>query len=888
MVRKTATTASTRPSFAKKPFMLCSVSVSPCRKRKAANQDVECEISPEDFFASTTDTQPKRKPPASKAQSKRESKSKLKEENGVVPEEHDQPIEALAAMDIDEPSEEIGFPASELANVAPKHFFRAPKHAATSSGSIELPDGAPNCLSGLKFVATGDFTDYSRDGITDLIKTFGGQVTGTVSGKTSYLVVGADPGSTKIKKAKANGTRCLHEEDLLRLIRSSKKDTSHSKTEGEEPGPGSPALKAKTEYVAPEASEDNVGSPSDSASPTHDLGADDDAQTTSQSSKVHAAEKKYNLTAASKPVVASLSDATQLSESESSLPVSELWTEKYKPTKLKELCGQKENAKRILEWLSWWASGTVPDKRAVLISGPPGIGKTTTAHLVAKLAGFDVLELNASETRNKSTLKDILGSAVGNRSVLEFDRARLRHLESEMEKETDKDVLHSVTTSGSKRLVVVMDEVDGMSGGDRGGSTELIQLIKRTRVPIICICNDRQSQKVRSLANHCEDLRFRRPTEAQMRARLNTIAFRENLKIEQNAIGQMVKATHNDIRQIINLMSSYALRSSSMTYLDSKAFGGLNKKEVTVGPFDVIQSYLSCGDNMAMSFADKLDLYYSDYGIVPLFVQENYIDTWPNGTTTELEALEQLSRAADMIAEGDVVEGKLRGSQQWGLMPLHATLSCVAPAFHARGRRNVAYRFPLWLGRNSKGTRLARQLREVQSHMRLRMAVDKTEVRQSYIPAMVPEMTKPLIDQGAGGIEDVVSMMDHYYLTKEHWDAMVELHMDGEQILKQIPSAVKTAFTRQYNKGSHPIAFEEHSRNTSARAVAASAASLKPDTEDYVDNDDAAEESTEESSDEAIGGDSLIKPKTKASGKRGASKTKAASATTSQRKRRKV
>ncbi|KAJ2608896.1 DNA replication factor C complex subunit Rfc1 [Coemansia sp. RSA 1365] len=859
------------------------------RKRKAANQDVECEISPEDFFASTSDTQPKQKPAASKAEPKRELKSKPKKENDVVCEEHDQPIEALAAMDIDEPSEEIGFPASELANVAPKHFFRAPKHAATSSGSIELPDGAPNCLSGLKFVATGDFTDFSRDGITDLIKTFGGQVTGTVSGKTSYLVVGADPGSTKIKKAKANGTRCLHEEDLLKLISSSKKDASHSKTEEEENlGPGSPILNAKTEYAAPEASVDKVGLLSDAASPTRDSGAEDDAQTTSQNSKVRAAEKKSNSIAPSKPVAAPLPDSTQPSASESSLPVSELWTEKYKPTKLKELCGQKENAKRILEWLSWWASGTVPEKRAVLISGPPGIGKTTTAHLVAKLAGFDVLELNASETRNKSTLKDILGSAVGNRSVLEFDRARLRHLESEMEKETDKDVLQSVTTSGSKRLVVVMDEVDGMSGGDRGGSTELIQLIKRTRVPIICICNDRQSQKVRSLANHCEDLRFRRPTEAQMRARLNTIAFRENLKIEQNAIGQMVKATHNDIRQIINLMSSYALRSSSMTYLESKAFGGLNKKEVAVGPFDVIQSYLSCGDNMAMSFADKLNLYYSDYGIVPLFVQENYIDTRPNGTTTDLDALEQLSRAADMIAEGDVVEGKLRGSQQWGLMPLHATLSCVAPAFYARGRRNVAYRFPLWLGRNSKGTRLARQLREVQSHMRLRMALDKTEVRQSYIPAMVPEMTKPLIDQGAGGIEDVVSMMDHYYLTKEHWDAMVELHMDGERILKQIPTAVKTAFTRQYNKGSHPIAFQEHNRNTSARAVPASAVSMKPDTEDYVDNDDLAEESTEESSDEAIGGDSLIKPKSKASGKRGTSKTKAAPATTSQRKRRKV
>ena len=77
-----------------------------------------------------------------------------------------------------------------------------------------------------------------------------------------------------------------------------------------------------------------------------------------------------------------------------------------------------------------------------------------------------------------------------------------------------------------------MDEVDGMSGNaDRAGVffsfifhnfdsfqvAELIQMIKRTRVPIICICNDRQSRKIRSLANYCFDLRFQRPRVEQIK-----------------------------------------------------------------------------------------------------------------------------------------------------------------------------------------------------------------------------------------------------------------------------------------------------------------------------------------------------------------------------------
>ena len=54
-----------------------------------------------------------------------------------------------------------------------------------------------------------------------------------------------------------------------------------------------------------------------------------------------------------------------------------------------------------------------------------------------------------------------------------------------------------------------MDEVDGMSGSDRGGVAKLIQLIKTTKTPIICICNDRQSTKIRSLRNYCLELVFR-------------------------------------------------------------------------------------------------------------------------------------------------------------------------------------------------------------------------------------------------------------------------------------------------------------------------------------------------------------------------------------------
>lgn len=61
-----------------------------------------------------------------------------------------------------------------------------------------------------------------------------------------------------------------------------------------------------------------------------------------------------------------------------------------------------------------------------------------------------------------------------------------------------------------------MDEVDGMSAGDRGGIADLIASIKISKIPIICICNDRYSQKLKSLVNYCSDLRFRKPRKQEV------------------------------------------------------------------------------------------------------------------------------------------------------------------------------------------------------------------------------------------------------------------------------------------------------------------------------------------------------------------------------------
>jgi replication factor C subunit 1 len=90
-----------------------------------------------------------------------------------------------------------------------------------------------------------------------------------------------------------------------------------------------------------------------------------------------------------------------------------LWTEKYRPKLYSEVIGNKSLVEKLAQWLKNWhfyhkggfPKGELSQWRAALLSGPPGLGKTTSAHLVAKMEGFDAIEFNASDTRSKKSLE---------------------------------------------------------------------------------------------------------------------------------------------------------------------------------------------------------------------------------------------------------------------------------------------------------------------------------------------------------------------------------------------------------------------------------------------------------------------------------------------------
>ena len=141
-----------------------------------------------------------------------------------------------------------------------------------------------------------------------------------------------------------------------------------------------------------------------------------------------------------------------------------------------------------------------------------------------------------------------------------------------------------------------------------------------------------------------------------------------------------------------------------------------------------------------------------------------------------------------------------------------------------------------------------RFVKEIQGHMRLRASGDRHEIRQQYLPILWYKLIKELEAEGKEGIDDIVQLMDSYFLTKDDWDAILELGvgpMDEKSI--SIPTQTKTAFTRNYNARSHPLPFMK-----AGSVVAPKAKRDKPDLEEALDDLDEGEEVIDEDAEEDV------------------------------------
>jgi replication factor C large subunit len=381
------------------------------------------------------------------------------------------------------------------------------------------------------------------------------------------------------------------------------------------------------------------------------------------------------------------------------------WAEKYRPTSLKVVAGNPSAVGQLQSWAVSWEEGR-PKKRAVILVGHPGVGKTSAAHALARDFAWGVIEMNASDTRNAQAVRRI-----ATRGAL-------------YETFTDEgDFVHH--REGGRKLII-LDEADNLFGReDSGGIGAIVDTIRQTQQPIALIVNDfyqltRRSSAIKGL---CQTIKFQKPRASTVAKILREIAKSEGVEVDENVISYLAESCNGDIRSAINDLQALAEGKDRVGEEDLLALGYRDeRKEV----YEVLTTIFRSGDLDAARFSVmSLD---EDPERLILWIDENL--------PYEYRDPEDLERGYRTLSKADQYLGLVRRMQQYGLWRYASDLMSGGLAVARRGPyARAQYRFPLWLAKMSR-TRFQRATADsVLAKLGRHCHVSKRGTREHLLPA---------------------------------------------------------------------------------------------------------------------------------------------------------
>jgi replication factor C large subunit len=286
----------------------------------------------------------------------------------------------------------------------------------------------------------------------------------------------------------------------------------------------------------------------------------------------------------------------------------------------------------LKDWAIRWESGN-PSKKAAVLIGTPGTGKTSAAIALANDFGWSTIEMNASDQRNADSINRIaIRGAIA---------------------ETFTDMGEFLSSKEGRLKLIILDEADNIVGKeDRGGIPAITELIKLTRQPVVMIVNDfyALSRKSSLIKSGTEQIRFNRINSSTVKSVIRTIAKEQGVKTSDRVLELIAQNANGDLRSAIRDFQAIAQGETEVREEDTLVVGD---RQIAKSMYDLLGDVLH-GTNPLRARSVMMEVNEAPEYVL-LWLDENLPIEYRNP--------DDLVRGYDALSRSDVFLGRVSRRQ---------------------------------------------------------------------------------------------------------------------------------------------------------------------------------------------------------------------------------
>lgn len=306
-----------------------------------------------------------------------------------------------------------------------------------------------------------------------------------------------------------------------------------------------------------------------------------------------------------------------------------MWTEKYRINTIEGFFGNEKERVTVIDWLAKWFKGTKP----LLLIGSPGTGKTSFVKSLTKYFDYDLIELNASDLRNKINLESIIDPILSNQSVF------------------------------GKKILLFLDEVDGIAGrDDYGGIAYLGTVLKDSDIPIIMASNSK-GPKMKDIIKNSKVITFNPLSAFASYMLIQHILDEEKKRLDESVKLDLIKQSRGDARSLLYGMQ---IILGGSLHIDIKA-----RQEILIE--ECVNDFFTTND----MFETKKILVHSSirystpkFGYTPEDRNKDFLNALYTSIVSNHKILNSMDLAAllQQLSEVDLFVNKIYQNRNWRLL----------------------------------------------------------------------------------------------------------------------------------------------------------------------------------------------------------------------------